>query len=153
MSETNTNIVYHIQISKCSFILQNICPKPANIEKSKTWAFVHATRGEQGGGGVLVFARSPTEGGSWQFKKNLHCKWCNQSYSWALFVNKIRLYFFYEFFHFFIFSFFEIWSNSGFPEQLAAMILIKLLTNRHTFSNIIIIFITLCIIVSFAHKK
>ena len=64
---------------------------PANIEKCKTRVFVHAMRVEQRGraerskvpngrGGV----RGSTPGIK---KKKKNCKWCNQSYSGALFVN------------------------------------------------------------------
>ena len=48
-----------------------------------------------------------------EIKKKLDYKWCNQSYSGALFVNKISLYFFGG-----IFVVVDFFPN---PEQLAAM--------------------------------
>ena len=56
---------------------------PANIEKSKTCAFVRDMRAEQ---------PFPMEGGSGgpptEIFQKLDCKCCNQSYSCPLFVNK-----------------------------------------------------------------
>ena len=66
---------------------------------------------EWNSGEVPSEARCPTEGGGasgappTEIFKKVDCKWCNQSYSGALFVNKINQYFFF---------FFRIRSNSDF---------------------------------------
>ena len=52
---------------------------PANIEKSKTWAFVHDMHAEQRKGGPGVHPR--------KFSQNYIANG-PISYSWALFVNK-----------------------------------------------------------------
>ena len=69
-------------------------------------------------------ASSPMEGGSGgpppEIFPKLDCKWCNQSYYGASFVNKKKIFFFLLFF------LFRIRSSSGFPEQLAAMLLTPL---------------------------
>ena len=46
--------------------------------------------------------------------KKIDCKWCNQSYSWALFVNKKYSIFLFNFF-------FKSRVTPVFPEQFAAM--------------------------------
>ena len=69
--------------------------RPVNIEKYKTRAFVHARRAEQRGRTERrqVPNGRGSEGPALEFKKKLDCKWCNQSYSGALFAKNFLLLF------------------------------------------------------------